>query len=175
MVELTTRRFHLRQPTAADFETTHALTQAPEMRTFLGREPPSLEDSFNRHLRNAGSWALYGHGIFIVDEIGGARHVGGCGLFRTHRDLGEDFDLCPEAGWVIAHDRWGLGYATEAMIAILAWFDAAFGGRTVCMIEPRNTASERIAEKLGYSPIGEARYKDDEIMRYAREVPMPSG
>lgn len=97
-------------------------------------------------------------------------HVGGCGLFRGARGLGDDFDPFPEAGWVIARDRWGLGYATEAMTGVLAWFDAQFGGRTVCMIEPGNTASERIAERLGYAPIGLTRYKGDDVMRYAREV-----
>jgi RimJ/RimL family protein N-acetyltransferase len=55
------------------------------------------------------------------------------------------------------------------MAAVLGWFDGAHGGRTVCMISPGNTASGRVAAKLGYVPIGMATYKDEEIMRYARE------
>ncbi len=169
MVTLDTLRLHLRQPTVDDFEAAHALTEAPTMRVFLGRDPPSREDSFNRHLRNAGCWALFGHGPFIIDEIGGARHVGGCGLFRGLRGVGDDFDPYPEAVWVISEAYWGQGYAAEAMTAILGWFDAAFGGRSVCMIEPGHTRSERIAAKLAYREIGVATYKGDEVMRYARD------
>lgn len=167
-IELATARLDLRQPKADDFASSHTLTESDEMRRFLGREPPSREDSFNRLLRNAGSWGLFGHGIFVVIERETGAHVGGCGLFRGQRGLGDDFDPYPEAGWIVAQDRWGRGYASEAMEAALAWFDEAFGGRTVCMIEPGNTGSERIAAKLGYRPIGTARYKDDEVMRYAR-------
>lgn len=168
-IVLETERLHLRQATADDFAASHALTASPEMRRFLGRDPPSTEDSFNRLLRNAGSWSLFGYGNFVVIERASGVHVGGCGLFRSLRGLGDDFDGWPEAGWVVAYDRWGLGYAREAMTAILAWFDAEHGCRTVCMIEAGNTASERLADKLGYTSIGPARYKGDEVMRYARD------
>ena len=58
------------------------------------------------------------------------------------------------------------------MRTVLAWFDRALGiRRTVCMITPGNTASECLAAKLGYQPIGLSRYRDDEeVMRYAREI-----
>lgn len=171
-VSLATARLDLRQPTADDFASSHALTAGPEMRRFLGRDPPDTEDSFNRLLRNAGSWSLFGHGNFVLIERASGKHVGGCGLFRSLRGLGDDFDPYPEAGWVIAHDRWGLGYAHEAMTSVLAWFDAEDGGRTVCMIEPGNIASERLAAKLGYASIGIATYKNEEVMRYAR-TPLP--
>ena len=171
-IELETERLILRQPVGDDLESRHALVAGEEMRRYLGREPPSLEDSFNRLLRDAGCWALFGWGSFMVFERASRVHVGGCGLFRGARGLGNDFDPFPEAGWVIGHDRWGRGYATEAMTAILGWSEATHGiGRTVCMIAPGNGASERIAAKLGYRPIGEGQYKGDEIMRYARAAP----
>lgn len=163
-----TERLHLRPPTLDDFELSYALTASEEMRRFLGRTL-DREDSFARHLRNAGCWSLFGHGPFSVIERASGDYVGGCGLFRALRGLGDDFDPYPEAGWVIGQPSWSRGYATEAMTAILAWFDAAFGGRTVCMIVPGNTASERIAAKLGYEPIGLATYKEAEVMRYARQ------
>jgi RimJ/RimL family protein N-acetyltransferase len=71
---------------------------------------------------------------------------------------------------VIAEGSWGRGYATEAMAAIINWFESAHGGgRTVCMITCGNDASERTAAKLGYQPIGIAEYKGDTVMRYARD------
>ena len=104
----------------------------------------------------------------IERETGTA--VGGCGLFRSLRELGPDFDPFPEAAWVVAEPFWGRGYATEAMRAILAWFDAEHkGGRTVAMISIGNLASERIAAKLGYVATGPAEYKGDAVMLYARD------
>lgn len=165
-----TERLHLRPAELPDFESFHALTQSDRMRRFLGRDPPSKEDSFNRLLRNAGCWHLLGWGPFMVIERSSDRHVGGCGLFRGIRGLGDDFDPFPEAGWVIAEQSWGKGYAAEAMRSILAWFEREHGGgRTVCMITAGNAASERIAARLGYEPIGAAEYKGDPVMRFARD------
>jgi RimJ/RimL family protein N-acetyltransferase len=169
-VTIDTERLHLRPAGLADFESFHSLTRSDRMRQFLGREPPSKEDSFKRLLRNAGCWHLFGWGPFIVIDRESAQHVGVCGFFRAARGLGEDFDPFPEAGWVIAEDAWGRGHATVAMRAILAWFECEHGGgRTVCIISPGNAPSERIAAKLGYEPIGMAEYKDEPVMRYARE------
>ena len=165
-----TDRLRLRAWRLDELDVFHALTESDEMRRFLGRDPPSREDSFNRLIRNAGCWHLFGWGPFAVVERSSGAPVGGCGLFRSLRELGEDFDPYPEAAWVIERSRWGRGYATEAMKAILAWFGAEHGGgRTVAMITRGNLASERIAAKLGYRPIGEAEYKGDPVMRYARD------
>ncbi len=167
MVTLDTPRLHLRQIVADDFESAHAVVASDAVRRFLVRDL-SREDSFQRHLRNAGCWALFGYGVFSVFERESGAYVGGCGLFRGLRGLGDDFDPYPEVGWIIGEASWGRGYATEAMTAILAWFDAEHGGRSVCMIVPGNAASERIADKLGYEAIGLSYYKGGEVMRYAR-------
>jgi RimJ/RimL family protein N-acetyltransferase len=166
---LETARLRLRVPGLADFDAIHALTLSDNVRTFLGSAPHTVEDSFARFLRGQGCWRLFGFGQFVAEHRDSGSFVGNIGLFRAMRGLGEDFDRDPEAGWIIHEDHWGQGYATEAMGAVLAWFDAAHGGRTVCMISPGNAASERVASKLGYVPIGLATYKDEEIMRYARE------
>jgi RimJ/RimL family protein N-acetyltransferase len=168
-VVLETARLRLRVPTLADFDAIHALTLNDRVRTFLGSQPPSVEDSFARFLRGLGCWHLFGWGQFVAETKSAATFVGSLGLFRAMRGLGDDFDLDPETGWVLHEDHWGQGYATEAMSAVLGWLDAVHGPcRTVCIISPGNTASERVAAKLGYRPIGMATYKDEPIMRYAR-------
>jgi len=168
---LDTERLHLRPHTIEDFDTLHALTAAPETRAFLSG-PPSREDSYKRLLTTIASWHLFGYGTFAVIERSGGGYVGNCGLFRLERDLDPPFGGEPEAGWIIAHDRWGRGYAGEAMTAALEWFDASLAHRrTVCMISPGNEASERLAARLGYKAIGLSRYRGtEEIMRYAREI-----
>lgn len=167
---LETARLRLRVPTHADFDAVHRLTLSDAVRAFLGRSPPSIEDSFARFLRGFGCWRLFGYGNFVAERRDDSAFVGSIGLFKAMRGLGEDFDRDPEAGWIIHEDHWGQGYATESMTAVLAWLDGAHGAtRTVCMISPGNIASERVAAKLGYRPIGMVTYKDDPIMRYARE------
>lgn len=55
-----------------------------------------------------------------------------------------------DIGWRLARKGWGHGYATEAAAAILAHaFEAVGLGLVVADIDPRNTASIRVAEKLG--------------------------
>jgi RimJ/RimL family protein N-acetyltransferase len=164
-------RLLLRPHRIDDFEALHGLTVAPETRAFLSGEP-SREDSYKRLLTSVASWHLFGYGTFAVLEREGGNYVGNCGLFRLERDLDPPFEGEPEAGWIIAHSRWGRGYASEAMRAVLAWFDAAIGiRRTVCMISPGNIGSEKLAGALGYRQIGLSRYRGgEELMRYAREV-----
>ena len=164
-----TERLHLRPWRLDEFERFHGLTASDAMRRFLGHEPPSLQDSYNRLMRTGGCWHYLGFGTFAVVEGETGEVVGNCGLFRTIRGLGDGFDGYPEAGWVIADSRWGRGYAGEAMKAALEWFDAEHGGRrTVAMIVPGNEPSERVAAKLGYMPFGLADYKGEQVMRYAR-------
>lgn len=164
-----TARLCLRPWRLDELDTFHALTESPAMRRYLGPEPPSREDSFNRLLRYAGCWALFGWGPFAAIERESGAAVGLCGLFRSLRGLGPDFDGFPEAVWTVAEDAWGRGYATEAMAAILAWFEAEHGGgRTVAMISTGHRASERIAEKLGYRRMLRAEYKGDAVTLYVR-------
>jgi RimJ/RimL family protein N-acetyltransferase len=72
--------------------------------------------------------------------------IGDAGLTRTDVEGSEEIEL----GWVVRRDRWGLGYASEAGAA---WRDHAFGplglSRFVSLIRGDNTASRRVAEKLG--------------------------
>ena len=63
----------------------------------------------------------------------------------------------------------GRGYATEAAQAALRWMEVAFSpDRTVCIIDPANVASLRVAEKLGYHPIGNAEYKGKLVVKLRR-------
>lgn len=149
---LLTERLELWSPRAADLDGLVAVVTPDAVRRYLGPQPPSAADQFTRLLRSAGSWSLYGYGSFVLRERGRPAIVGSCGLFHSVRGFGKGMDDVAEAGWTIALDHWGRGYAGEAMTAALAWFDAAHGlRRTVCMIEDGNDASARLAGRLGYA------------------------
>lgn len=154
---LTTRRLELWQPGPGDLAHLFDLTLADETRQFLGQFVQTEMDAFTRLLRNAGSWALWGYGTFMVRLKGQDRIIANCGIFRSHRGFGaaQGMDNVPEAGWIIHRDHWGQGIAREAMAAALEWFDATQGAqRIACMIEQGHTVSDRLAQRLGFVPYG---------------------
>lgn len=166
---LVTERLELWRPQRSDHAGLLALIAPESVRRFLGPAKPTAEDAFARLLRNAGSWALYGYGNFVVRERGSAQIVANCGVFHTWRGFPGDnargaglgMDDVPEAGWIIAEPHWGKGYAGEAMRAALDWFDTTHGPRrVVCMIEEGHSASAAVAARLGFVEYG--RHQPDE-------------
>ena len=164
---LLTERFELWQPATTDLADLFDLTRDEETRRFLGTFTPSESDSFARLLRNAGSWALWGYGTFVVRPRGEARIVATCGVFRSHRGFGAEvgLDNVPEAGWIV-HGNWcGQGTATELMCAALAWFDATQGRqRIAAMIEEGHAASDAVARKLGFVPYRRHQVEDGAVL-----------
>jgi RimJ/RimL family protein N-acetyltransferase len=55
-----------------------------------------------------------------------------------------------EFGYRLTPAARGKGYATEASRAVLATADQTFTGEILAMIDPRNTASQNVAAKLGF-------------------------
>ena len=167
---LATERLELSLPCAEDMPEMMAIVSDEETGRFLG-PIQSAPEQFNRFLRNAGSWLLYGYGGFLVREIGRPEVIGNCGIFHSIRGLGEDFDDFPEAGWIISSSHVGKGYASEAMQAVLDWFEKTHGARrVVCMIEPGNAPSIGLADKLGFAELRKATLPDGaEVILFARE------
>lgn len=148
---ITTDRLDLWRPAAADIEPMFEIMQDPRTWRYFGA-PIGRAEHTTRFMRNAGSWALYGYGSLMVRERGQDPVIGNCGVFHTWRGLGDDFDDKPEAGWILSAEHTGKGYAREAMRAIFARFDEAYGEReVVCLINPANTPSVALAHKLGFA------------------------
>lgn len=167
---LTTARLELHQPQAADLPGITALVEPAAVRRFLGNREVSLADEFARVMRNAGSWALYGYGNFVVRERGAAAVVGICGVFHTWRGFGQGFDDACEAGWIFAEPVWGRGYASEAAGAALDWFDRMHGPQAVvAMIERGNDASLAVAARLGFVAYGEQDFDGSTVILLRRD------
>lgn len=98
-------------------------------------------------------YATRGYGPYAVVEQRSQRLLGYCGLFYF-----PDVNRKPEVeiGYRLARSAWGKGYANEAALAIR---DHAFNNlkmkRLIAIIDPSNTASIRVAEKVGM------RYEQD--------------
>lgn len=171
---LSTDRLDLWQPRAADLDGLVALIDDPAMTRFLGPARATAHSQFDRLLRNAGSWSLYGYGVFMVRPRGAAELIGSCGIFHTRRGFPAEQGMedVPEAGWIVRRDWWGQGIAQEAMMAACHWFDAAHGPRrVVCMIERGNAASVAVATRLGFRPYGRQDSEDGaKLVLYERDV-----
>jgi RimJ/RimL family protein N-acetyltransferase len=164
---LETPRLVLRGHRAGDLDDSLSLWSDPEVTRYIGGKPSTREEVWTRVLRYIGHWAALGFGFWHVRDRATDRFVGEVGIIELKRDLAISFDGAPEAGWVLAPWSHGRGYATEAMSAVLAWAGAAHP-RTVCIIDPPNLASRRVAAKLGYREIGQAEYKTTPVIVFER-------
>lgn len=166
---LRTERLILRPHRREDYEPLCALWSDPEVIRFIGGKPATAQDGWFRLMRYMGMWPLLGFGYWAVCAADDGRYLGDVGFADFKRGLGPSFDGAPEAGWSLAAAAAGQGYATEAMHAAQAWLDEAKSNpRCVCMIEPANTASVRVALKLGYRRLGEASYGAAAVTLYER-------
>ena len=159
---LTTERLELWRPQASDFDGLNAINTDPRTLTHLGNWTPDRADTFARLARNAGSWALWGYGTFIVRRRGLQQIVANIGVFRSYRGFAHGLDDVPEAGWIVHPDHWGQGIASEAMNAVLPWFDEVYGKqRVACMIEAGHAASEKVAAQLGFVEYAQHQQEND--------------
>jgi RimJ/RimL family protein N-acetyltransferase len=156
-----TDRLTLRPHRLDDFQDSLALWSDPVVTKYIGGRPSTKEEVWQRLLRYAGHWALLGYGFWTVRDRGSDRFLGEVGILDGKRELDPPFGDTPEVGWALAPSAHGKGYATEAVRAALAWGAEHFGPkvRTVCMIDPANAASIRVAEKVGYREYARTAYK----------------
>jgi len=167
-----TERLILRKHTVQDTDLVFQLATDPAVLQFIRSMPSTREDAWHRLLRYAGHWSLLGFGMFAVIERSTNRFIGEVGLADFQRGLGADFDGNPEAAWVFTEASHGKGFALEAMTAALDWFDEQrISARSVCIIDPRNTASIRLADKLGFNHYGQGYYKAHDVNKYERMRP----
>ncbi len=168
--QLETKRLILRGHRKEDFAALAAMWAEPAVWQHILGGPATLEESWSRLLRYAGHWAMLGYGFWVAEEKASTSFVGEMGFADYRRDIDPPFGKRPEVGWGLASRYHGMGYASEALTAIMAWGDAHFGSlETACMIAPQNLASIRVAEKLGFQETLRTSYKGQpEIVFYRR-------
>jgi RimJ/RimL family protein N-acetyltransferase len=168
---LETARLMLRRHRVQDFDALHAMWSEPEIyRCILGR-PPTREESWSRLLRYAGHWTLMGFGYWAVEDRLTSTFLGELGFADYHRDITPSLDETPELGWALTTASHGKGYATEALLAVTAWGDLNLNrARTACIIAPANTASIRVAEKIGFHEAARITYKSEPTLLYYRPL-----
>jgi RimJ/RimL family protein N-acetyltransferase len=146
---LVTARLLLRGFTEADLDAYAAMQADAEVMRHLGAgpgvgKPRTREESWTGMAVLMGQWALKGYGTFALEERATGRFIGRAGILHL-AGWPE-----PELAYALARHAWGQGFATEACRAALDWaWTRVPAERIVSFIKPGNTASERVAARLG--------------------------
>jgi RimJ/RimL family protein N-acetyltransferase len=164
-----TARLRLRGHRVEDFRDCAAMWADPGVVQHIGGRPFAAEETWAKILRYAGLWSLLGFGYWAVEENASGRYAGDVGFADFKREVQPSLDGAPELGWALMPRAQGHGLATEAVGAAAAWSDRHLRAvRTVCMIDPGNAASMRVAEKCGYREYARATYKGQPTILYER-------
>jgi RimJ/RimL family protein N-acetyltransferase len=135
-----------------------------------GEETAALMKSIAEH------WARWGYGLWAVERRSDARFIGFIG-FGHHRWYPDEVEI----GWRLHSYCWGRGLATEGALAALDLGFSEIGfERVISVIHCDNTASRRVAEKIGLSIWQEAEFEHPDgaeplpIVVYASRQRAPS-
>ena len=164
-----TDRLLLNRPSVGDFDESYAISGDAVLARYVGAKPATREGAWNMLMRNIGHWAVFEFGIFTVRLKKCGDYIGEVGLAHFSRGLGPSFDPFPEAAWVLASRAHGKGYATEALIAAHDWIALSRKpSRTVCMVQPENVPSMKLAARLGYTSCGQIEYRGTSTTMFQR-------
>jgi RimJ/RimL family protein N-acetyltransferase len=157
-----TERLILRGQTAQDFPAFAQMWADPVVTRFIGGVPLSEEEAWAKFMRIAGHWTLLGFGFWGIFEKATGARIGEAGILDVKREIVPSFHGTPELGWGLLPAVHGKGYATEAVRAIISWAQSHFGKvRMVCIIDPDNTASLRVAHAVGFREYARTTYKGE--------------
>lgn len=166
---ISTERLILRPPTLEDFDDIAGMYSDADVVRYLGGRPFTREEAWARLLRHVGHWQIFGFGFWIVRQLQSGRYVGDVGFANFRRQIEPSYEDAPEAGWVLALSAQHQGFATEAMRAAHGWLENQRGAcRTMCIIEPENASSIRVAEKCGYKEFARSTYKNSPVILFER-------
>lgn len=127
--------------------------------TLTREESAAQVSKFERH------WEERGFGLWALEERASGAMIGFAGL--AHLD---DWIRSPhetEVGWRLDHSLWGRGLATEGAAASVRYGFEEIGLKSIIsIIQPENVASRRVAEKVGLTLRGEARWRGHDVVWY---------
>ncbi|MCR8825670.1 GNAT family N-acetyltransferase [Pseudosulfitobacter koreensis] len=150
---INTKGLTLRALRPDDFDRYAEIWAMADVTCHIGGAPWSRSQAWDSFLRNAGHWQMTGFGQWAIEAQGTKSLVGQTGFSYGVRGLGADFDIYPEAAWVLSPDVQGRGLGRQAAQAAHDWFDRVVTGPLVCRISPDNAVSLRLAGTLGYKPL----------------------
>ncbi len=156
---LSTERLELRVIDLADADLHMQHLNTPSVKALLGG-PRSQEALVEKMEKSRDLFAQERFGFTHVWERESGELVGHCGMKRVDNPLAPN-QGDHEVGWLIREDRWRLGYASEAMRAVIDWaFEAHGAPHVVALTSLTNVPSWKLMEKLGMERRPELDFAD---------------
>lgn len=152
-----TERLILREMTEADASFLLVLLNERGWIEHIGDRGVRTEADATRYASDGPMRSYRDHtfGLYVVIEKQTSEPVGICGLVK--RD-GLD---APDLGFAFLDSKAGQGYATEAGRAVLDHAHAKRGLSLVLAVtSPTNAPSQRVLDKLGFTPLGGFALRD---------------
>jgi len=130
-----------------DLDELFALYRDPEIRKYFPEGVLNFEQT-----KEELEWFLNGHpkhpelGLWATVHKETGKFIGRCGLLPWTIEGQDEVEIA----YLIDKAFWGQGLATEAAAGILDYaFEKLNLSRLICLIDPENIASRRVAEKIG--------------------------
>lgn len=171
---LETRRTILRRLLPADLEDLYALYRDPEVRRYFPEGTLSHEET-----KVELEWFLHGHrnqpqlGLWATILKESCQFIGRCGLLPWTIEGRSEV----EVAYLLDRALWRQGLGSEVAHALVRYgFEQLGYRRLVCMIEPGNVASEKVAQKIGMRLENTMEDEKGPFLLYAIEWPLdPDG
>jgi RimJ/RimL family protein N-acetyltransferase len=147
MIILETNRLILRHQVPTDLDDLYALYCDPDVTRYIPDAPSSYKE-----VREELKWFMNGHpkhpelGLWATIHKETGKFIGRCGLLPWTIEGQQEVEIA----YTLSQEYWGQGLATEAAKGILQYgFEQLHLSRLICLIDPANIASQRVAEKIG--------------------------
>lgn len=152
---LETPRLILRHQVLSDLDDLWALYCDPEITKYIPDAPHSREEA-----QEELEWHMHGHprnpqlGLWATIHKATGKFIGRCGLLPWEIDGQAEV----EVAYTLSRAWQGQGLGSEAAQAILNYgFERLSLSRLICLIDPENIPSQKVAERIGMQFEKEAR------------------
>lgn len=169
---LETDRLQLRTLTLDDAEFVLRLLNEPSFIQNIADRGVRTVDQARDYIQKGplASYEKFGFGLWMVETKSANVPIGICGLIK--REVLEDVDI----GYALLPEFWSQGYALESASGVMTYAGTQLGlDRVVAVVNPTNTSSIRLLEKMGFQFERMVRLSDDapEIKLFAGETGRP--
>ena len=147
-IVLETERLVLRKTGEGDAELQDRVLNTPVVMEHLGG-PLELHEIEAKHAKSLSLFSREGFGFMFLIEKATGDMIGHAGMKRVDNENAPN-QGDHEIGWLIRENRWRMGYAYEAMRAVVDWAFTSIGApHLVALTSEGNVGSWRLMEKLG--------------------------
>jgi len=159
---LETERLLLREMRASDYPALCKIMQDEDV-MYAYEGAFSDVETQNWFDKQIGNYETLGYGLWAVVLKEAGSMIGQCGLtMQNYRDI-----QVLEIGYHFQKFFWGNGYATEAAAACRDYaFEKLKASEVFSIIRDTNTASQKVAERIGMSKV-------DTFIKHYRGIDMP--